>query len=460
MQKQIYKAISFSVGAALLIFAIVAAGICCSFYQNYVKSDMKHACDLLIHNNVAPEEMFGRLNEVLDYNVRVSYFSNDGAVIFDSAVPPAQDNHSDRREVIDALKYGTGESVRNSSSIGSSMYYYAARYQDGVIRFAREYGGVLRILIIILTVMFVTGGAMVLLSAVVSINISKRLVQPIEQLAKQLEVLDSSGNEPVSIRNDCEELAPVAARIEELYDSLIMQLEDVQKTARIRREFSANVSHELKTPLTTIKGFGEMLESGIITSPEDVRRYGGTIYRESERLLGLINDIIKISEVEESSGGPEGLVDADMYTVAKEAVACLEDKALKHNVSVSLEGESCILRMQERYMTELVINLVDNAIKYNRPGGSVLVKVNESQGWCNISVKDDGIGIPEEHHGRIFERFYRVDKSRSKVSGGTGLGLAIVKHIAAFHHGTINLFSRPGEGTEIIVKIPVQTNYN
>lgn len=111
-------------------------------------------------------------------------------------------------------------------------------------------------------------------------------------------------------------------------------------------------------------------------------------------------------------------------------------------------------------MTELVINLVDNAIKYNRPGGSVLVKVNESQGWCNISVKDDGIGIPEEHHGRIFERFYRVDKSRSKVSGGTGLGLAIVKHIAAFHHGTINLFSRPGEGTEIIVKIPVQTNYN
>lgn len=305
-------------------------------------------------------------------------------------------------------------------------------------------------------VMLVACGAIVFGSFVVSVIISKRLVRPIEQLANQLNMEDLSVHEPIILRNECEELAPVVAQFEELYRLLIVQLDDVQKTAKIRSDFSANVSHELKTPLTTIKGFGEMLENGIISDTEDVKRYGGTIYRESERLLGLINDIIKLSEVEEISADPNVFEDADVFEIAAESVKCLEDKAAKHNISIHCEGESCVMKVHSRYIMELILNLVDNAIKYNKPNGNVLVKVERAAGGCAISVRDNGIGIPEEHQDRIFERFYRVDKSRSQLISGTGLGLSIVKYIAAFHHGTVSLYSCPGEGTEIIVKLPNQ----
>ncbi len=462
MQKQIYKTISLSVLAAVLIFGLVAVGVCYSYYQGYTKKDMKHVCNVLMNEGIAPEQMSSRLDAVLDYSVRVSFFSADGSVIFDSAPENVTENHSDRKEFAEALKNGSAEVTRRSDSLDKRMYYYAALYNGGVIRFAREYSGILQLLLIMITIMAVAAGSVVIVSSIISVNIAKRLVLPIEQLAKQLEVIDNTGTEPINIRSDCEELAPVAARIEELYGRLIMQLEDVQKTAQIRREFSANVSHELKTPLTTIKGFGEMLEKGIICMPEEVRKYGGTIYRESERLLGLINDIIKISEVEEANAASEFMTETDIHALAEEAVKCLEEKAEKNGIKITLSGSECRMMVQERYMLELIINLVDNAIKYNKPGGQVWVEVMRPSGGngCILSVKDNGIGIPEEHQERIFERFYRVDKSRSKLTGGTGLGLSIVKHIAAYHHGTIKLFSRPGEGTQIIVMLPARPEDN
>ena len=461
MQKQIYKAISLSVCIAVLLFGLVAVTVCYNNYKGYLEKDMKHTCDILMREKVAPEDMRSQLDDALDYSVRVTFFSADGSVVYDSDKEGLEDNHSDRREFAAALKNGSAEATRRSDSLNKRMYYYAVQYNGGVIRFAREYGGIVQLLMIMITIMTVAGGTVVIISTVISVNVAKRLVQPIEQLAKQLEVIDNTGTEPINIRSDCEELAPVAVRIEELYDRLIMQLEDVQKTAQIRREFSANVSHELKTPLTTIKGFGEMLENGIISSPEEVRKYGGTIYRESERLLGLINDIIKISEVEEANSASELMTETDIYALAAEAVKCLEDKAQKHGVKIFLSGSECCMKVQERYIFELIINLVDNAVKYNKAGGSVWVEVSSPVGGgCILCVKDNGIGISEEHQERIFERFYRVDKSRSKLTGGTGLGLSIVKHIAAYHHGTIKLLSRPGEGTQVIVMLPARFENN
>lgn len=320
-----------------------------------------------------------------------------------------------------------------------------------------QYGLDRQMLAVMLTVMMVCAGTLVLVSSVVAVSIAKKLVLPIDQLARQLEVVDKSGSELINIRSDCDELKPVAASIEQLYARLIVQLEDVQKTSQIRSEFSANVSHELKTPLTTIKGFGEMLEKGIVHTPEEVEHCGGTIYRESERLLGLINDIIRISEIEESSPYSDTMTEADVLALAKEAVEYLADKAERNGISVHISGESCIMRVQDRYITELILNLVDNAIKYNKPDGSVWVSVTKPKGGgCLISVRDNGIGIPTEHQERIFERFYRVDKSRSKLTGGTGLGLSIVKHIAAYHHGTIKLISNIGEGTQIDVMLPAE----
>ena len=233
---------------------------------------------------------------------------------------------------------------------------------------------------------------------------------------------------------------------------LLVDVTESTKAEEIRKDFSANVSHELKTPLTTIKGFGEMLENGIITDEEQIKHYGQIIFRESTRLLNLINDIIRLSEIEERS--KEELPETDIYKIAENVIEILSHKAEKNEISLSLKGESCVIRADEGYINELLINLADNAIKYNNPHGKVEIEINGKKNGCEIKVRDNGIGISEEHGSRIFERFYRVDKSRSKQTGGTGLGLSIVKHIVNYHKGSLDFRSKLGEGTEITVFLP------
>lgn len=238
------------------------------------------------------------------------------------------------------------------------------------------------------------------------------------------------------------------------YIILLVDATEKLRAEEIRKDFSANVSHELKTPLTTIKGFGEMLENGIFTDVDSVKKYGGTIFRESERLLALINDIIRLSEIEELSAD-ETAEEVNLIEIANDVEETLQLKADKHKITVSVSGESFTLRANKSYMTELLLNLMDNAVKYNNEGGNVWVSISKRNGLAYIVVKDNGIGISAEHQERIFERFYRVDKSRSKQTGGTGLGLSIVKHIASYHHGSISIDSEIGKGTEITVTIPV-----
>ena len=226
------------------------------------------------------------------------------------------------------------------------------------------------------------------------------------------------------------------------------------KAEKMRQEFTANVSHELKTPLTTIKGFGEMFGSGMITRKEDVLKYGSMIERESERLLFLINDIIRLSEIEEHT--EELRTPVELRTAAQDALQILEARVQQNDIHVELKGDCLILNSNDGYMRELFINLIDNAIKYNNPGGMVRVSIEKLEHQAKIVVADNGIGIPINAQSRIFERFYRVDKSRSKQRGGTGLGLSIVKHIVDYHNGTISLRSELGKGTEITILLPLQ----
>ena len=227
--------------------------------------------------------------------------------------------------------------------------------------------------------------------------------------------------------------------------------EEIQ-SEQIRRDFSANVSHELKTPLTTIKGFGELLENGIFTKEEDVKKYGGMIYRESERLLYLINDIIRLSQIEEQEHVLSDKI--DLLKTAHDVEEILRHKADNREVTMTIEGEPVQIYGNQSYITELFLNLMDNAIKYNHEGGSLKVTVGIEYGKAVAVFSDTGIGISDEHQSRIFERFYRVDKSRSKKIGGTGLGLSIVKHIVAYHSGEIQLESELEKGTTITVKLP------
>ncbi|KAF5031704.1 Alkaline phosphatase synthesis sensor protein PhoR [anaerobic digester metagenome] len=221
----------------------------------------------------------------------------------------------------------------------------------------------------------------------------------------------------------------------------------------MRSEFSANVSHELKTPLTTMIGFAEMIKEGLITDSDSIKKYCGMIHKEGLRLISLIEDIIRLSKIEEGIDGYE-YNEVNLKETAEEVVNLLRHKAEDNNVTLTLKSEKVIMEANKNYISELLYNLVDNGIKYNKKGGKVDVEIFKRGVFINIVVKDTGTGIPEEHQLRVFERFYRVDKSRSKETGGTGLGLSIVKHIAELYDGAIDLKSWENVGTQITVQFP------
>lgn len=223
---------------------------------------------------------------------------------------------------------------------------------------------------------------------------------------------------------------------------------------KMRREFSANVSHELKTPLTSISGYAEMIECGI-AKEDDIKNFASKIRKEAARLVTLIGDIIKLSELEETTDTGSEFVNVDLKNTAEECAEVLKLNAEKHNITLKVTGDKAVVKGSKSMLYELVYNLCDNAIRYNRDNGSVEISVIKASKNVILQVSDTGIGIPEKYQMRVFERFYRVDKSRSKETGGTGLGLAIVKHIAQMHGASLNINSKENEGTIISVAIPV-----
>ena len=230
---------------------------------------------------------------------------------------------------------------------------------------------------------------------------------------------------------------------------LFMDVTEREQRERLRREFSANVSHELKTPLTSISGFAELMKEGLVP-PEKIPEFSGDIYKESLRLIGLVNDIIQLSRLDENSTQFQR-APVDLYDLCAQSLERLSTVAARQSVTLALTGEHAEIIGVEQLLKEMIYNLLDNAIKYNVPGGSVTASVRKSAGRTILSVSDTGIGIPYAHQPRVFERFYRVDKSHSKEVGGTGLGLSIVRHAAQYHGARLELKSQPGKGTTITV---------
>ena len=230
---------------------------------------------------------------------------------------------------------------------------------------------------------------------------------------------------------------------------LFMDVTEREQRERLRREFSANVSHELKTPLTSISGFAELMKEGLVP-PEKIPEFSGDIYKESLRLIGLVNDIIQLSRLDENSTQFQR-APVDLYDLCAQSLERLSPVAARQSVTLALTGEHAEIIGVEQLLKEMIYNLLDNAIKYNVPGGSVTASVRKSAGRTILSVADTGIGIPYAHQPRVFERFYRVDKSHSKEVGGTGLGLSIVRHAAQYHGARLELKSQPGKGTTITV---------
>ena len=250
-----------------------------------------------------------------------------------------------------------------------------------------------------------------------------------------------------------DELRPLVERIRGQNRQIQQKVDELKvehyRQDTMRREFTANVSHELKTPLTSISGYAELIENGLV-KPEDVPRFAGTIYREAQRLIVLVNDIIRLSRLEDKEVLQE-TQDIDLLALCRETCSYLEEAASRRQVTLSVEGEALTVHGVRQIAEEILYNLCDNAIKYNKSGGTVTVTVFSREGRPAVEVRDTGIGIPEKEQSRVFERFYRVDKSHSKELGGTGLGLSIVKHGAAFLGASLELDSREGVGTAIRV---------
>lgn len=270
----------------------------------------------------------------------------------------------------------------------------------------------------------------------VTFPVSKRLT------ARIIEPINKTDVNDIGSAEIYDELKPLFARIAD-------RNKEKEQAEKIRREFTANVSHELKTPLTTISGYAQMITNGM-ARPEDIAGFSNKIKKESERLLTLIDDIINLSSLDEhcTVESPERV---DLSVIAEEAILVLEKPAKERGIQIFYSGTPTYIRGSSTLISELVYNLIDNAVKYNKEGGKITVFVGETANGVELSVKDTGIGIPPQDTERIFERFYRVDKSHSKKVGGTGLGLSIVKHVCACHDAKIAVHSTVGKGTTMYV---------
>ncbi len=370
-------------------------------------------------------------------DLRVTWIDADGTVLFDNdANSSTLENHADRPEVQEAFASGEGETVRRSNTMGQNTFYYAILLDDGsVLRLAANASSIYNLLVNALPVMIFIVVIIILVSVLVAHLLTRQLLKPIDKLSENIE---DASHVPVY-----KELVPFVETIRE-------QHEDILSAAKIRQDFTASVSHELKTPLTAISGYAELIENHMVDE-EQQTRFAGEIRQNADRLVTLINDIIRLSELDNGAADQPVTEQVDLYQVARDCVDMLEVSAQKQKVHLSIEGSSCIIRGNHNMIVELVDNLCQNAIRYNKENGEVRVSVKIEGDQPVLTVQDTGIGIPEEMQKRVFERFFRVDQSRSRESGGTGLGLAIVKHIVELHDAEIVLESEIGKGTTIKV---------
>ena len=436
MKKKINIRFIMIAALAIVVTALSAMLVYYNILKEQVFGDLKayaHVIELLNIDDLAAGIEKDPYNPI-DDDLRITLIGADGEVLYESLLNKDEmDNHNERPEIIEAREKGEGEAIRYSTTSGTHTFYYAERLQNGnMLRIGRDSVSVNRIMVNTLVIVLVIALCILFVCMGISHYLTKKLVEPIEKLATNIMLVDEN--------NVYEEIRPFVNTIKEQHVNII-------NNAQLRQEFTANVSHELKTPLTAISGYAELIGNGM-TGKEDTIRFSNEIHSNANRLLSLINDIIKLSELDEADHQME-MERIDLYKLAENCVQMMQVTAEKQGIRLTLQGESTMAMANKGLMDEVFYNLCSNAIRYNKPGGSVTVTVGTKDERPFLSVADTGIGIPKECQERVFERFYRVDKSRSKSTGGTGLGLAIVKHIVAQHNAALCLDSELGKGTTI-----------
>ena len=544
MKKRIY--ISMLLLTFLSVF-LASSSLVFIFYtkfENQVKSELKNKVVFLenILNQNDNNIQFIQSTNLSLSDIRISIISQKGIVLYDNMSNSAKmENHLQREEVIEARKYGTGESKRFSNTLGMETYYYSKKLSDGtILRVSKTTNSIYSMFLNSLHISMLIILLILILNHFLAKNLTKKIIEPInninlnttetiynelsplirtithqrneiethlyevkskaetitaitENMKEGIILIDkdgmilsanksasaifnltsSFGKNIVEISRNIEIIEHVKSALKgvraditinisgSIYSTffspvpdngaiiLLLDITERMQSEKMRREFSANVSHELKTPLTSISGYAEMLENDMV-KPDDINLFAGKIKDESTRLLNLIDDIIMLSRLDETEDKND-FETVDLSVVTEEVMENLKNKAKKSEVLLRSAIEPVAIKANRQMMFELLYNLTDNAIKYNKTEGLVNISISTEQGKTKIVVSDTGIGIPQQHINRIFERFYRIDKSHSKKTGGTGLGLSIVKHIVNYHNGTIEIDSNEDIGTNITV---------
>lgn len=434
-KKTLYKIFAFGV-SVITITAVLILSVFYSYSDNQLKEQLR-VVESVVENQLAQDDDTAFISNHIDKNVRITLVAKDGTVIADSQESANKlGNHLDRQEIQQAIKNGEATVTRHSDTQGKKVYYFAKQLDNGnVLRVSAEAKSIGKFFSDYIMYIFLCIIVVIVAAVFVSMGITKSIVKPITQLGQSLDNIDK-------FKSD-EELKP-------LVNALLQQKKKQKMLDKQKKQFTANVSHELKTPLTSIAGYAELIETGM-AKPEDIKPFAGVIRKQALRLVNLSEDIIQLSQLEESDDEDMSFESVNLYEIAQRCVEALNINAINKCVTLNLTGEECYIRGKAQLVEELVYNLCDNAIRYNKENGNVTVTVNPLEKGASVSVKDTGIGIPKKYQERIFERFFRVDKSRSKATGGTGLGLAIVKHITQLHDAKLEISSEEGKGTEIIV---------
>ena len=415
IKKKIQQSMTVILTVTLVLAYVILSVILYNRNMNLLQTEVKQEAAYIREAiNLSDSDYMKQMDNVVE-STRVTQIKADGTVLYDSRRDAdILKNHGNRKEVREALSKGEGADVRKSETVGKDMYYYALLLNDGtVLRVSKSIDNL----------------------ASTAVSLMPVMIKPINELDLE-RPLDS---------DIYEELSP-------LLEAMDRQNREKEAVANMRKEFSANVSHELKTPLTSISGYAEIMKNGLVR-PEDISGFSERIYKEARRLITLIEDIIKLSKLDEESVELEK-EDVDLYELTREIVSRLSPQAAQKNIRIELSGESVHYHGIRQILDEMVYNVCENAVKYNYENGKVSVWAGNTLNGPKISVSDTGIGIPKEHQERIFERFYRVDKSHSKERGGTGLGLSIVKHGALLHGAKVSVESEEGRGTKISMQFP------
>lgn len=439
MKQRIMNNVGVLVALGIFLSFVAASVVMYDKYNSYMQQDVKNEAEYIRYamENTGMEYLTQETDQLT--TSRITLLDENGNIIYDSERSPKEmENHGNRPEIRKAVEEGTGELIRFSETLSEQTFYYAVQLENGnILRVSKTTDSVFHTMVSSFALMGILFLIILALGFLLIERQTKKLIEPINRLDLE---------NPLE-NVEYEELRPLLNRVDEQNKQIASQVEELRQAEAVRREFSANVSHELKTPLMSISGYAEIMKNGMVRS-QDISEFAGRIYDEASRLTSLVQDIIEISKLDEKNGEMP-FEDVDLYEIAQDICQNLTLQSKKKNITIFTEGKNVEIYGVRHILYEMCYNLVDNAIKYNREGGYVKVSLDTKENRVCFSVEDNGIGIAKDEQERIFERFYRVDKSHSRKTGGTGLGLSIVKHGAALHHAQIALNSAPDKGTKM-----------